>query len=384
MYIPPILYAVSIHPHAKKNLFTSPLLRHNIHQLRRWQNIRHNRIPDFRPLLKRIRQSNQELLAPLRPHEADPERQVRRNRSQISKPIRHNRRVRGVLSQGHCNYWGADQGGEVGAKFRGEEKRIEGVVLQRAGDAERTGEVDVGLVRGPEARVGVVEAEGEAVIPDQRVALRPVFEREGVREALDVGERFHARRVVGELAEIFLGQVGDEVGFEDDVGVVAVVESVVAGKICVLDNGGAGGFEDLERGVEDRDDGCGGRIHGEVDEVAGDAEAFAFKGREFARADVVGDGLEGDGGGVVVVRVFAGDGVEQVRGIFDGASQRADGVLVFGDGNDEAAGCEADGGLDADEVVDVGWREDGAVGFGPEAGEGEAERAGHGAARRRT
>jgi hypothetical protein len=42
-------------------------------------------------------------------------------------------------------------------------------------------------------------------------------------------------------------------------------------------------------------------------------------GREPACSDVVRDGLEGYGRGVVVVGVLAGDGVEEVSSIFDSA-----------------------------------------------------------------
>jgi hypothetical protein len=130
------------------------------------------------------------------------------------------------------------------------------------------------------------------------------------------------------------------------------------GEICILNDDGAGGFENFERGVEDGDDGGGGRVIGEVHEVAGNTKTFALEGGELARRDVVGDGLEGYSEGVVVVRVPAGDGVEEVGRIFDGAGHWADGVLMFGNGDNKAAGCQADRGLDADDVVNVGWGDD--------------------------
>jgi hypothetical protein len=93
------------------------------------------------------------------------------------------------------------------------------------------------------------------------------------------------------------------------------------GEICILNNDGAGGFENFQRGVEDRDDWHGGCVIGEVNEVAGNAEALALEGGELACSDIVGDGLEGYGRGVVVVGVLAGDGVEEVSSIFDSAGQ---------------------------------------------------------------
>lgn len=70
------------------------------------------------------------------------------------------------------------------------------------------------------------------------------------------------------------------------------------------------------------------------DEVSGHAEAFAFEGDEGAGADVVGCGIEWDGGGVIVVWISAGDCGEDVGGVFHGAGHWAYGVLVFGDGDD--------------------------------------------------
>jgi len=136
------------------------------------------------------------------------------------------------------------------------------------------------------------------------------------------------------------------------------MRATYTGEICILNDDGTGGFENFERGVEDGDDWRGGRVIGEVNEVAGNAEAFALEGGELACSDVVGDDLEGDGGGVVVVGVLAGDGVEEVGSVFDSTGHWADGVLVLGNGDNKAAGCQADCGLDADEVVNVGWGED--------------------------
>ena len=130
------------------------------------------------------------------------------------------------------------------------------------------------------------------------------------------------------------------------------------GEICILNDDGAGGFENFQRGVEDMDDWHGGCVIGEVNEVAGNAEALALEGGELACSNIVGDGLEGYGRGVVVVGVLAGDGVEEVGSIFDTTSHGADGVLMLGNRDNKAAGCQADCGLDADEVVNVGWGED--------------------------
>jgi hypothetical protein len=89
------------------------------------------------------------------------------------------------------------------------------------------------------------------------------------------------------------------------------------GEICILNDDGTSSFENFECGVEDGDDWRGGCVIGEVNEVAGNAEAFTLEGGELARSDVVGDGLEGYSRGVVVVGVLAGDGVEEVGSIFD-------------------------------------------------------------------
>src|ERR1700761_665696 len=94
-------------------------------------------------------------------------------------------------------------------------------------------------------------------------------------------------------------------------------------EICILNDDSAGGCENFERGIEDGDDWRRGYVVREVNEVAGNAEAFTLEGREPACSDVVGDDLEGYGGGVVVVGVLASDGVEEVSSIFDSAGHRA-------------------------------------------------------------
>jgi hypothetical protein len=136
------------------------------------------------------------------------------------------------------------------------------------------------------------------------------------------------------------------------------MRATYTGEICIIDDDGAGGFENFERGIEGGGDWRGGRVIGEVNEVARNAEAFAPEGGEFACGDVVGDDLEGDSGGVIVVRVLTSDGVEEIGSAFNSAGQRADSVLALGNGDNKAAGCQADRGLDADGVVNVGWGED--------------------------
>ena len=130
------------------------------------------------------------------------------------------------------------------------------------------------------------------------------------------------------------------------------------GEICILNDNGTSGFEKFECGVEDWDDWRGGRVISDVHEVAGNAKAFALEGGELACSDVVGDDLEGDSEGVVVIGVLAGDGMEEVGSVFDSAGHWADGVLVLGNGDNKAAGCEADCGFDTDDVVNVRWGED--------------------------
>lgn len=112
----------------------------------------------------------------------------------------------------------------------------------------------------------------------------------------------------------------------------------------VVDHGGAGLAEDVERGVEDGDRRREVLDAAEVDEVARHADALAFQGAELAGVDVVGDATvgEGNGGCVVVVGIRAGDGRENLCGVFDGARHGPDGVLVLGDGDHEVPRREAD------------------------------------------
>ena len=74
-------------------------------------------------------------------------------------------------------------------------------------------------------------------------------------------------------------------------------------EICIFNDDGAGGFAD-------GDDWRGGCVIVEVNELRGTPRRLPL-GREPACSDVVGDGLEGYGRGVVVVGVLAGDGVEE-------------------------------------------------------------------------
>ena len=43
------------------------------------------------------------------------------------------------------------------------------------------------------------------------------------------------------------------------------------------------------------------------------------------------------GGEYVITRIDASDGLEDVCGVFDGASHGADSILMLGDGNDQVA-----------------------------------------------
>jgi hypothetical protein len=95
------------------------------------------------------------------------------------------------------------------------------------------------------------------------------------------------------------------------------MRATYTGEICIPNDDVSGGFESFERGVEDGDDWRGGRVVGEVNEAAGNAEAFAPEGGELVCSDVFGDNLEGDGGGVIVMEVLAGDGMEEIGSVFD-------------------------------------------------------------------
>ena len=94
-------------------------------------------------------------------------------------------------------------------------------------------------------RGGVVEAEGEGGVPDEGVAVWPVFLREVMRKIRGIGEGVDVVWVDGELVEVFL-EVDDEVGVENNGGGVAFSEFGVGGEVGVVDDGGAGGFEDLD------------------------------------------------------------------------------------------------------------------------------------------
>lgn len=280
----------------------------------------------------------------------------------MTRIVLHDRRVGRVRAQRDGDDRTSNDGGDARTESCGEEEGVEGVVCQGAGHAARTAEEEVLLVRGPELGGGVVEAEGEGLVPRHDVAVREVFQRGGSGVAVQVGEGGDVVGVRDELGEVFLRQVGDEIGVQDDGGAVAVQVRGVGGVVCVLDDDGAGRGEGFECRVEGREDGGGGVGHGYG--VAGDSEADAGEGGEVAGCDVVWEGVaEGTGGCVVVVRIWACDCLEEVGGVFDRSGHRADGVLVFGDGDDKCAGRESNGGLDTDEVVDVAGTEDTAARF---------------------
>lgn len=313
-------------------------------------------------MLERIRKPNQSRLGPRGADEAQSKGDIRPGLDQGPALVALDGRVGGVEAHGHGDDGGADEGGEARGKVGGEDEGVEAVVREEAEDALGAGDFEVDEVGGPEVGGGVVEAEGEGLVPDAGVAVGVVLGGEGVGEVRDVLEVVDVVWIGGEFGEVFAWEVGDEVGAQDDVGGVAVVVLVegVGGDVCVVDDGGARVFDGEDGGFEGGGDGGVGFLGG-VEEVARDPDAFAAEAGEIAGCDVVGRGAEGLGHGVVVERVFAGDGLENVGGIFDGARHGAHGVLTLADRDDQRAGGQSDCGFDADKIVHFAGAQDAAA-----------------------
>ncbi len=167
-------------------------------------------------------------------------------------------------------------------------------------------------------------------------------------EVADVGEGVDVLRVGDELGEVFVGEIRDEVGFQDDDGGVAVKVLVegVGRDVRVVDDGGARSADQVDGRLEGGEDGGVAGFGG--DDVAGDADAGALEGGEVACGDVVG--YAGDGRGVVVVRIFPGNGLENVCRILDRASHGTNCVLSLGNRDDQSSAYESYCGLDADQI----------------------------------
>ena len=265
---------------------------HHIDQLRPRHQIRLHLGPDHGPLLKRIRQPNQQLLTEFLAQKTQAKRQVRTDGIQ-APASRHEHRVRRVEAQRDGDDGVAEQGGHEGREGGREDDGVEGVVPQGAGEAERAGEVEHRLVGGPEARVGVAEAgDVEGFVPRGGVAVRVVLDGGPLGEVADVLEVLDPLRVGGELGEVVLREVGEEVGVEDDARRGAV-QSFVAGEVGVVDDGGAGVLHGLDRcleGVEDGSDFVGVDKH-----VAGNPETLSPECISFARLHVIWGLVEWDG-----------------------------------------------------------------------------------------
>lgn len=92
----------------------------------------------------------------------------------------------------------------------------------------------------PEAGIGVAEAvDVEDFVPHPGIAVGIFFDRGAAGEVADVFEVLDSRGVGAELGEVEFGEVGEEVGVEDDPWGVAAEEFGVAGEVCVFDDGGA-------------------------------------------------------------------------------------------------------------------------------------------------
>ena len=330
----------------------------HIAQLRVPHDVRLHPVAHKRPLLIRIRVSDQVSFGPLRTQKADSERDIRRHRVQIPPRVLHHRLVRGEEAHGHRNHGGSDNGGDAGGVRCGQDEGVEGVILQRAEDAAGAAEVKVFLVGGPELGGGVVEAEGESRVPDGGVAVRPVFLGESVGEFGDVGEGMNVVGVGGELVEVLL-EIDDEVGVEHDGGGVALPEVGVGGEVGVVNDGSAGGFEDVDRVGKGGEDGAGSVAGG--NDVAGNANAFTVEGREFAGGYVVRETVKRDGRRVVVCSVFSGNRLEKVGCIFDGTGHWSNSVLVLTNGDDETTRSKAYCGFDPYKVIDIARTEDAAT-----------------------
>ena len=162
----------------------------------------------------------------------------------------------------------------------------------------------------------------------------------------------HVVRVVGEHGEVLVWEVGDEIGVQDDVlvGAVCVLGKRVGRDVDVVDDCCAGFFDGFDGGVEGGYD-CVVWFFGWVDYVAWDTDALSAQGGEVAGGDVIGRCVEWLGQGVVVVRILAGNSLEDVRCIFDRPRHWAYSVLVLTDGDDEGSGGKSYGRLDAYEIA---------------------------------
>lgn len=257
---------------------------------------------------------------------------------QRTPPIQHHALVGRIEAQRDRHDRRPYQRRQAGREVRRQDQCVEAVVGQQAEDALRAGHLEVVLVRGPKLGAGVVEAERERLVPHGRVAVRVVFRGEGVGEVSHVGEVVHVVRVEREHREVLAGEVGDEVGVQDDafVGAVVVLGEGIGGDVGVVDDCSAGLFDGLNGGVEGGDDGVVGLL-GRVDHVAWDADALSAQTGEVAGGDVIGRRVERLGQGVVVPWVLAGNGLEDVRCVFDRPRYGAYGVLALTDGDDEGS-----------------------------------------------
>ncbi|KAI7150310.1 amidase [Hortaea werneckii] len=246
---------------------------HDIRKLDIRHNVRLDVIPMHRPLLVRIREPDQVRLAPLGAHEAQSERHVRARADEVAARIHRHRPV-----------------GRDGRRVR---------PRQCAEDPAFAAVEQVLLVRGPEFRTRVVPALFQGAVPDGCVAGGVGFGGEGLGEV--------------SLFREVLDPVGEEVGLQDEGAVAVLLPRFEGGEVRVYD-GGACGFDLADCFFEGVEDGCVGVPAPDLEHVARDADAFAGERVVVACCYVVR--LRGsvvrpwDGGGVVVVLVWAGQGLQ--------------------------------------------------------------------------
>ncbi|KYK56355.1 hypothetical protein DCS_03355 [Drechmeria coniospora] len=331
--------------------------------------------------LKGVGHADQRLLAPRRAGKGEAKRHVRPLHVELGEFVNLDGEALRRGAQRHRDDGRAEDAGDLEGIVGVEDEGVELVLGQRAQQAEVAG--DAGQVSGEhvDGRVGLVQAVAQDDVPVARVVLGPALRRRVAGKGEQLLEGRDVVRVPHETRQV-LGQVGAEIGEHHHLVVVDVLvalEDVDGVEGQVVDDLGALVAHHLQRR------GKGLELVGAVDEarVARHADALPPEARPDAGAGVVAQGLGQDGGRGLVPGVDAGDGGEEVSRVLDGPRHGTDGVAPVRDGDDHVARGEADGRLDADDVVAARRRHDRAVRVGPEGGPGEADGDGDGAARRR-
>lgn len=221
-----------------------------------------------------------------------------------------------------------------------------GLVLDTLG-LERSEET---VLAGPESRSTV----GHGVATLGSGVLVVVFDN--VLERADLGVVELGKVSLDVVVEIdldvgVLGLVGETAGSAVvPVPAVGADEGLVVGDLGVVDDGGAGR---LDEGQDAGQDLLLLRIGVDPEAVPGDTESGTLEGsavgQELGISALGGQALLSQG--VVVSGVNAVNSIEGVGSIANSAAKGTDGILVLGFGNDTGAGCQTNGGLDADNGV---------------------------------